>query len=423
MEYRPRLLDNHLAALTRLLPAIAVDGAKGVGKTASVSRLARETFSLDRDATRANVSADPELILQAQAPTFIDEWQRVASTWDVVRRAVDAGAAPGRFLLAGSAALSAQAQVHSGAGRIVRVVMRPMTLPERGIATPTVSMADLLSGERAAVTGRTEVTTADYAREILTTGLPGIRNQVADARPYLLDGYLDRIVDRDVVEAQAAVRRPTALRNLLAAYAAATATTASNATILRAAAPGDADPLSKPTSVAYRELLRRIWVLDPIPAWQPSFAHFRQLASAPKHHLVDPGLAARLVGATAGSLIRGTDEPPFPRDSTFLGALFESLAAQTVRVLAQACQASVAHLRTSQGNHEIDLIVQRADARVLAIEVTLSAGVRPGDVAHLNWLADQVPDRVVDKMLINTGERAFRRPDQVAVVPLALLGP
>ncbi|MDR0285439.1 MAG: DUF4143 domain-containing protein, partial [Propionibacteriaceae bacterium] len=277
------------------------------------------------------------------------------------------------------------------------------------------------AGEETAVGGRTSLSTVDYVNEILASGLPGIRRQHPDARPYLLDGYIDRIVDRDIADAGGVVRNPSALRNLLAAYAAATSTTAAESVILRAATPGEPGSLSKPTHLAYRELLRRIWVLDPIPAWEPRFSHLKRLAKAPKHHLVDPALAARLVGTTAGSLIRGDGEPDFPRDGTFLGALFESLAAQTVRVLAG--HATVHHLRTSDGTHEIDLIVERADARVLAIAVKLSAGVRPADVVHLNWLGDQIPHRVIDKLLINTGDRAFRRPDGVTVVPLALLGP
>ncbi|MDR0283571.1 MAG: AAA family ATPase, partial [Propionibacteriaceae bacterium] len=139
MDYLPRLMDEQLDKLLRILPAVAVEGAKGVGKTASIGRHAQETFALDVDATRANVAADPAFVLHGAAPTFIDEWQRVPGVWDVVRRAVDAGAAPGRFVLAGSASLTADLAVHSGAGRIVRAVMRPLTIPERGLETPTVS--------------------------------------------------------------------------------------------------------------------------------------------------------------------------------------------------------------------------------------------------------------------------------------------
>jgi predicted AAA+ superfamily ATPase len=171
----------------------------------------------------------------------------------------------------------------------------------------------------------------------------------------------------------------------------------------------------------YRDLLQRIWILDPVPAWSPGGSHLKRLAQSPKHHLVDPALAAHLVGATMGSLIRG-EGPGGAVDGSFLGALFESLATQTVRVLADGLQAKVFHLRTQGGDHEVDLIVQRRDSSVLAIEVKASSQVRPADVAHLNWLEEQAPGLVIDKVILNSGELAYRRKDGVAVIPLALLG-
>jgi hypothetical protein len=109
--------------------------------------------------------------------------------------------------------------------------------------------------------------------------------------------------------------------------------------------------------------------------------------------------------------------------ATFLGSLFESLAAQSVRVLARPLRARVSHLRTQGGDHEVYIIVQRPDTRVIAIEVKLSTVARPADVKHLNWLEGQLPETVVDKVLINAGQQAYRRQDGVAVVPLALRGP
>jgi predicted AAA+ superfamily ATPase len=148
--------------------------------------------------------------------------------------------------------------------------------------------------------------------------------------------------------------------------------------------------------MAYTELLERVWVVEPLPAWLPTSAHLKRLGQAPKHHLVDPALAARALGMSASSLIAGADDPPMPRDSTFLGALFESLATQTVRVLAQSAGARVSHLRTDGGAHEIDLIVEREDHRVLAIEVKLGASPTGSELRHMNWLERQLPGRLLD---------------------------
>jgi len=415
-------MDQTIADVLEGLPAVSIEGAKGVGKTETASKHARWTYELDRTTTKSDLADNPELVLAGTHPILIDEWQLVPPVWDVVRRAVDKGAEPGSFILTGSAELPSGARVHSGAGRIVSVVMRPLSLPERQIETPSVSLASLLDGGRGEISGSTVITPVDYVHEILASGFPAIRSAPDRQRRRLLDSYLAAIVTKDIPEAGGNVRRPAALRSWLAAYGAATATIASYSTILDAATPGESDKPTKTTAMNYRDLLARVRVLEPVPAWIPTFAHLKRLGQGPKHHLVDPALAARLVGATFESLIQGRDEPVFPRDGTFLGALFESLAVQTVRVLADACEGSVFHFRTFEDRQEVDIIVQRPDFRVLAVEVKFSQQVRPDDVTSLNWLEAQMPGRVVDKVILNTSDRAYRRKDGVAVVPLALLG-
>jgi hypothetical protein len=147
--------------------------------------------------------------------------------------------------------------------------------------------------------------------------------------------------------------------------------------------------------------------------------------SPPKHQLADPALAARLLGVGLGALLQ-TEEAPvapaMPRDGTLLGALFESLVTIDVRVYAQAAEARVGHLRTASGEHEIDLIVERDDGRVVALEVKLTATVDDDDLRHLKWLEARLGDDVLDMAVITTGSYAYRRPDGIAVVPAALLG-
>ncbi|MDR3359677.1 MAG: AAA family ATPase, partial [Bifidobacteriaceae bacterium] len=248
----PRVVDGLLKELVDGLPAVAVDGAKGVGKTSTAARLARSTVELDWPGSRANVAADPQIVTGMEPPTLIDEWQLVPEVWDVVRREVDRDRKPGRFILTGSASPTKDVRAHSGAGRIVSLTMRPMTLPERGVAVPTVSFADLLAGNGAPVTGRSEVGLADYTRELLASGLPGIRLDPPRLRPRQLNSYIDQAVDHEIPALGIGVRRPSALRAWLQAYAAAVATTASYTAILDAATPGEADKLSRPTALAYR---------------------------------------------------------------------------------------------------------------------------------------------------------------------------
>ncbi len=425
MVYRRRIVDELLDEVFPHLPAIALEGAKGVGKTATGSERVETVLSLAAPSEQSLLSANLDLIDQVPGPVLIDEWQLVPQVWDRVRRAVDDDNTGGRYLLAGSAGVKPGVRIHSGAGRIVRVIMRPLAFSERGIADPVVSLSGLFKGRvEDDLYAATDVDLASYTDEILRSGFPGIRDLPERVRQLQLDSYLARIVDTELPENGAVIRRPAALRQWLAAYAAATSTDGAYSVLLDAATPGESDKPVRQTADAYREHLTRIFVLDPVEAWMPAFAPLKRLTRSPKHHLVDPALAARLVGVDKMGLLRGAEVPrPQSMTSTWLGALFESLVTQSVRVYADAADARVGHLRTKNTDHEVDLIVEGPGLRVIAIEVKLSSTVNDADVRHLNWLHETIGDRLAAKIVVNTGKHAYRRPDGVLVVPLALLGP
>ncbi|HEU0250285.1 MAG TPA: DUF4143 domain-containing protein [Solirubrobacteraceae bacterium] len=421
--HRARIIDRELDELLAGLPAIALEGAKAVGKTVTASARAATIHELDDPAQRLIAEADPARLLTDPPPILIDEWQLVPPVWDRVRRAVDADRSPGRFLMTGSSSSVARG-THSGAGRIVTLRMRPLSLAERLDTPPSVSIGELLLGKRTPVEGRTDITLADYTAEILQSGFPGWRGIPERALRTQLDAYLRRVVDRDFPELGHTVRNPTTLMRWLAAYAAATATTTSLEKIRAAAAGRAQEPPAKTTALAYRDVLERLFILDGLPGWWPSRNHLGSLALAPKHHMADPALAARLLGANRRNLLKGESPGPIiPRDGTLLGALFESLVAMSVRIYAQASEASVRHLRTNGGRHEIDLIIEGLDGRVLALEVKLGSAPRDTDVKHLRWLAAEIGEDLLDAVLVTTGPAAYRREDGIAVVPAALLGP
>ena len=422
-SYQRRIIDDDLDELLTELPALALDGPKGVGKTRTALQRAHTVHRLDDPAELAVATADPARLLEGPRPVLIDEWQRLPETWDLVRRAVDDGAPGGSFLLTGSA-VPDPPPTHSGAGRIVSLRMRPLAVSER-LASASVSLSELLSDTRTAIAGTTPVVLTDYVEEILTSGLPGVRQLSARARRLQLDGYVDRIVDRDIADdAGVTIRNPSALRRWMAAYAAASSTTAAFETIRDAASAGNQHKPSKATTQSYRDALARVWVLDEVPAWIPSHNRLNELGQSPKHQLADPALAAALLGVQASTLLAGRAAGPrVPRDGTLLGALFESLVTLSVRAYASRSEARVKHLRTARGRQEVDLIVERADGCVVAIEVKLTRTASDDDGRHLRWLYDKLGDRVLDRVLVTTGPTAYRRDDGIAVVPLALLGP
>lgn len=422
-HYLPRVVDQELDELLAGVPAVALEGPKGVGKTVTSVRRARTTYQFDQPAHRALFEADPKRFDGDPAPVLLDEWQRLPFVWDSVRRSVDRDPAPGRFLLAGSA-VPVDAPVHSGAGRIVSVRMRPLALAERGVAPAAVSTAQLLAGDVDVLDGECDLDVARYFEEIVASGFPGIRVVTGRARRALLDGYLQRIAQRDFREQGQSVRKAAALYAWMRAYAAATGTNASYNRILNAATPGEGDKPARSTTETYRHVLSDLWIVDPLPAWTPSDNRLHRLAQAPKHHLADPALAARLLGMGVDGLLRGREAGPSAfRDGTLAGRLFESLVALSVRVYAQASDARVGHFRTRNGDHEVDLVVERDDGRVLAIEVKMSGIVSDEDVRHLSWLQGQLGEDVVDALVVTAGRHAYRRADGIGVVPAGLLGP
>lgn len=415
MDYLIRTVDRELDDLLGIAPAVALDGPKGVGKTDTARRRSDVAWYLDDPAQREVARADFDLSAVDAGTLLIDEWQRLPQVWDAVRRRVDAGAPPGRFLLTGSATPAGPAGTHSGAGRILSVRMRPMGLHERGVVTPTVSFAGLLSGDAPEVEGNTSFSLRDYAEVIVGSGFPGIMVTPPRLQRGLLDAYTRRIVDRDLPEQGLQVRRPETLRRWLAAYAAASSTTTAYSRLLDATTGGDGTQPAKTTTITYRDHLSQLWLLDPVPGWTPANNPIRRLQQAPKHQLADPALAAHLLGLSAQSLLTAGG-------AHMMGPLFESLVTLGVRVLAQAAEATVSHLRLGGGEREVDLVVEGFDGRVLGIEAKLAPAVTDADVRHLRWLRDQMPDRVVDLVVVTTGTTAYRRPDGIAVVPLALLG-
>lgn len=423
VDYRRRVIDDLLDDVQLELPAVVLQGPKGVGKTATARQRAGSVLALDSAVDRELLAADTAMLTRLDAPVLLDEWQRMPEVWDLVRRDVDARGENGRYLLTGSATPSG-APVHSGAGRIVSLRMRPLSLAERGLPPATVSLTDLLDGS-SAPSGRSELDLVDYVEEIVASGFPDIRGSASPrARGLRLDAYLDAVVDREFAEQGLAVRRPETLRAWLRAFAAATSSTASYNAILDAATPGETDKPAKTTTIAYRDVLASLWLVDSIEAWVPGTNELSRLGHAPKHQLADPALAARLLGVDARSLLAGAPGPAAGlRRGTLLGALFEHLVALSVQVYAQAAGATVLHLRTRNGDHEVDLVVRRPDGGVVAIEVKLSATVGDADVRHLHWLRDRIGTGLVDSVVVTTGSQAYRRTDGVAVVPAGLLGP
>jgi len=420
-SYKKRLLDSTIKEYFKELPALSIDGAKAVGKTATASRYAKHIMHLDIEEGLDVIAGGLDVLSLQPKPLLIDEWQRFPRSWDYIRRLVDTDNSPGQYLLTGSA-IPRKAQTHSGAGRIVRLRMRPLSLEERDIETPAIRVKDLLNGSVDQVSARSELSLVHYIREVTASGFPGMRALSENIREAQLDSYLSNLTEHEFPESGTFVRKPDILQGWLRAYAAATASTASYQEILDASTPGESQKPSKATTLTYRDTLDSLWMTDRVPAWLPSTNPFAALSKGPKHFLADPALAARLLRLSADKLISGTARPLLkPKAGAAIGRLFEALIALSLQTYAQVNQARLYHFRSAKGDKEIDFIIERG-LSLVAVEVKSSPEVTASDVRHLNWLAENCPDYDIACIVVTTGQNAYTRPDGIHVIPATLLG-
>jgi predicted AAA+ superfamily ATPase len=211
----------------------------------------------------------------------------------------------------------------------------------------------------------------------------------------------------------------------LASYAAAISTAAGYSEILDNSTAGESGKPAAKTTIAYREALERLWLIDELPAWLAGENHYSRLKKTPKHYLADPAFAVRLLGIneehlTGRKRLSGPSGRFDEKHGSIIGRLFEALVFQSLKVYASVNDAALYYFRTQNGDREIDFILEQGD-RVIAVEVKTAPSVSGEDVRHLVWLKGAMGDRLADAIIINTGNTAYRRPDGIAVVPAALL--
>ena len=427
-KHYDRLIEPYLKKLMKEFPAIAIDGLKGVGKTVSTKRIAATVFELDNPKDYDQITNIPDILISETPPVLIDEWQRVPAVWDFVRRAVDSGVKPGTFLLTGSVS-STDTNIHSGAARIIRRKMHPLSLAERGIENPTVSIAEMFSSSepcKAPISGKTKIGSRDYMYEIAASGLPEFRKYSTESRKIAFKSYIANILTHDFRQQGIKLRQPETLLRWLRAYAAAISTDAGYSEILDASTAGEGSKPAAKTTIAYREALENLWLLDELMPWIEGEGFFSGLKQSPKHYLADPAIPAYLLGLDEKILSGGNGWSPraerFDKKyGSIIGRLFEALMFLSLNVYASVNNAELFFAKTYKGEHEVDFVLQK-DSKVIACEVKFSPTANASDGKHLRWFKDKVGSDCKDAIMITTGATAYRREDGIAVVPAALLG-
>ncbi|MGO9249230.1 MAG: ATP-binding protein [Solirubrobacteraceae bacterium] len=412
-----KIVDRRLEAVVRLRlgtePVVVLQGSRAVGKSTLLRKLAasqdREIIDLDDLATRDAVRADPALFVRGEAPVLIDEFQHVPEVLDAIKAELNRDGAPGRFVLTGStryATLPAAAQALTG--RAHRVDVLPLSQGEiveirEDFAETLVSNPPSLLEESPPPMSREE-----YVSRVVAGGFPPVLRRAGPAdRARWFDDYVDLVIERDVLELTR-VRQRRALPLLLGALAGQTAQ------VLNIAKAATTIGMDKSTAESYTKLLETVFLVHQLPAWGTTLGS--RVGVAPKIHVVDSGLAARLLRLTERKL--GEASAPA---LTELGHLLETFVVGEICKQLDWLEAPTTrgHWRTHDGD-EVDLVIEREDGKIVALEVKASSRVTARDLRSLLKLRDKLQNQFLGGVVLYTGTRAYTH-DGIHIMPISRL--
>ena len=415
-SYRPRVADAELQDLMGFMGAVLIDGPKAVGKTVTASQVARTVFRMEVDrAARAALETYPDQLFASPTPILFDEWQDTPDIWTLVRRAVDDHSDKGLYLLTGSSRPRDNARLHSGAGRIARLRMRPMSLFESGHSTGAISLAAILEGGEPNGSPA-PLSIPELIERIVIGGWPETIDLPERAARAWVAAYNRNVVEVDV-PALGPRRNPANLTRLLASLGRAVGTPLRRSAVTIEVG-GQTGPIDDKTLTNYLDALDRLMLTEPLPAWQPHMRSRTRLRTTPVHHFVDPSIGIAALGVGTAELLA---------DLEAAGVHFESLGLMDHRVYSQPHRATQSSWGGTPGNQEIDAILELPNGRWAGFEFKLGeaqADAAAESLLHMTSKVDKDQHGEPAALVVVTGGRfAYRRPDGVLVVPITSLGP
>ena len=416
MAYHPRIADAELDQRLSSAGGVVIEGPRACGKTATAKQKAASEVLLDIDEeARRTIAIDASLVLDGETPRLIDEWQVEPSIWNHIRRVVDDRARSGQFILTGSAIPADDIIRHTGAGRLTRLRMRPMSLFETGHASGMISVAGLLDGAPPRSPG-TELSVRSVAELVSAGGWPGHLGRSPEYAQRANRDYLAETCRGDIKRVDGIRRDPDKVRRFLQSLARNVATQVAVSTMAKDAG-GAGGALRANTAHEYLAALERLMIVEDQPAWTTHLRSKSSLRGRPKRHFVDPSLAVAALRATPERLLK---------DLNLLGLLFESMVIRDLRIYAQAAEAEVLHYRDNTGL-EVDAVIQAADGRWAAFEIKLGAARVDEGAANLLKFVERVDlDRCGKPsalgVIVSAGY-GYMREDGIGVLPVGALGP
>lgn len=420
-EYRERIIDDIVKSKLASFGAICIEGPKWCGKTWTALNHSNSVVYIgdphNNFQNRLLAEVDPSIVLDGLNPRLIDEWQEVPSLWDAVRFEVDKTKYKGQFILTGSSTPKSFGVLHSGTGRIDRIMMRPMSLYESGDSDGSVSLK-MLFANTIKTTKNDSMSLSKLAYLATRGGWPGSLGMDEKQASDIARSYLKSILAEDVTKIDGVKRDSKKVKALIKSLARNVATSVSNATLIKDIKEFEGDVIDPNTIASYLDILTRLFIIDNQQAYDMNYRSSTRVAKSPKRHFIDPSLAVAALEMSPSMLLK---------DLNLFGFLFESLVIRDLKIYAEANRGSVYYFRHHDTGDEIDAVIELDDGTWGAFEIKL--GHNQVDKAAENLLkikmildhTDHKKSPTVLCVICGLGEYAYKRPDGVFVVPIGCL--
>lgn len=418
-KYMPRLIDKIIDEYLSAFGALCIEGAKWCGKTCSSAYHSNSEILIGDPANnfqnRKLAEMSPSIVLEGEVPRLIDEWQEVPPLWDAVRFEVDKRSSKGQFILTGSATPNHKGIMHSGAGRIARLRMRPMSLYESKDSSGLVSLKDMIDGKfTPRMTG--DVDLRKLMQLIVRGGWPGNLDTPEPQAHLLPIQYIDAVVEDDIFRLDGIKRDSRKLRLLLRSLARNESTTVTNKTLKKDIKEIDDDDINIDTVTEYLDIFKRLFITDNLPPFSSNIRSSVRLKQSEKRHFADPSLACALLGANADRLIG---------DLETAGFMFEALCERDLRIYAEANGLNVFHYQDYKAK-EIDTVLEAPDGEWYAFEIKLGANQIDEAANNLIEISRSIeadngrPPKLLC-VICGLSNATYQREDGVFVVPITAL--
>lgn len=419
-EYKPRLIDDEIDEYLEMIGAILIEGPKWCGKTTTSEQHTKSSIKLQDTDQSENylrwAKVQPSILLEGEKPRLIDEWQMAPILWDAVRNSVDELHEDGLYILTGSTTIDEAEVMHTGTGRIHRVVMRTMSLFESGESNGKISILELFKNPDMPIDGiESTLSVTDLIFAACRGGWPESLNKKSEkAQLFVAKSYVKNICEINVSSFDDVKRDPQKVRNILKSYSRNISTLASNSTIL-ADINSEFQNISKNTYYNYINALKRLFVIEDVPAWSPNIRSKSSIRSTPKKEFTDPSIAVATMGLSPQSLVD---------DLNTFGFIFETLCIRDLRVYTSKKWGEISYYRDRNGL-EADCVIHLENGDYALIEFKLGSDEIEKGAKNLLKLRNLLKEKNFKEpkflAVITGGKYAYTTEDNVKVIPIGCL--